>query len=130
MMQVARELQELGHEIVSRWVRGAHDIPDDGITLSAPAEVYAQFAEEDIDDLWSADCVIAFTEPPNGPARGGRHVEFGMALALEEFGNLSRLICVGHQENVFYCLTHVEFYENWDEAKQALGAENQACQAA
>jgi hypothetical protein len=39
-------------------------------------------ARQDCEDLMAADAVITFTEIPNTIlATGGRHVEFGLALA-------------------------------------------------
>lgn len=60
----------------------------------------------------SADCVISFTEAPRSSAnRGGRHVEFGIALA-----NGARVIVVGHRENIFHWLPQIEFFETWEQA--------------
>jgi hypothetical protein len=61
--------------------------------------------------------VVSFTEQPralNGN-RGGRHVEFGLAVALNK-----RLIVVGYRENLFHWLPQVEFVSSWQEAKQAI----------
>lgn len=52
-----------------------------------------------------------FSEPPDSHSkRGGRHVEFGMALAWG-----LRLIVIGQRENVFHCLPQVERYDTWDD---------------
>ena len=43
------------------------------------------FALEDYADVSAADIVVSFTEAPgSGAARGGRHVEFGLALAWDK----------------------------------------------
>ena len=66
-------------------------------------------ALEDVGDLAHADCLVTFTEQPERgvawAARGGRHVEFGIALACGK-----RLCVVGPRENVFHHLPSVEVY--------------------
>jgi hypothetical protein len=93
---------------------------------------WQQFSAEDIADLLEADTIINFTEPPNGngkgAGRGGRHVEFGVALGCEVLRQRHlpldsprfRLIVIGHRENVFHCLPCIEFYATWPEAMEAL----------
>lgn len=72
-----------------------------------------EFAQHDWDDVMAADVVISFTEQPRtaGGSRGGRHVEFGAALAAGK-----RCIVVGWRENVFHCLPQVEFFPTWAES--------------
>ena len=123
------ELERAGYTITSRWLNGSHQILPNGEPLgrdqealiesgAAPSDVRGQFAAEDWADLLAADTVISFTEPPRSKAsRGGRHVEFGAALALNK-----RCIVVGHRENVFHCLERVEYFETWDEVLDALVA--------
>lgn len=109
------KLEARGVTVTSRWLRGGHEwvgTPDEEI----PVEHNARFAQDDIDDLMAADVVVCFTESPrSGPARGGRHVEAGYALAMGK-----RLVVVGFRENVFYCLPQVEFYANWHDALESL----------
>lgn len=104
MQKYAAELGHLGFEITSRWINGDHDYQGQ----QSPADERLRFAQEDWADLLSADVVISFTEEPGkagGRNRGGRHVEFGAALALGK-----RCIVIGYRENVFHELTAVEFY--------------------
>lgn len=102
-------------EITSRWLLGGHEwvgTPDEEI----PVERNASFASDDLEDLLEADAVVCFTESPrSGPARGGRHVEMGYALAIGK-----RILTVGHRENVFYCLPDIEFFPSWDDAMRRL----------
>jgi hypothetical protein len=56
--------------------------------------------------LHKAATLISFTD--GAPARGGRHVEFGMAYAWGK-----RLIVVGPREHVFHALPLVEHYPDW-----------------
>jgi len=105
-------------EVNSRWLLGGHEwvgTADDDI----PVDRLAEFARDDIEDLMAADAMVCFTESPrSGPARGGRHVEFGYALAMGK-----RIIVVGYRENVFYCLPGVEFYPTWEDARARLLAD-------
>lgn len=117
MQQCRRDLEAIGCKVTSRWINGDHQIDDAGLSLQAKEAERIRFATEDRDDLARADCVISFTEKPRSSnSRGGRHVEYGMALALAK-----RVIVVGHRENVFHCLPEVEFYETWPDALAALG---------
>lgn len=106
LVQYAGQLKKMGHEVTSRWIAGNHQISDNGLSDEAHEAERTRFACEDWQDLWSAEMTISFTEPPRGSnSRGGRHVEFGAALA---FGQ--RVIVIGHRENVFHCLPNVEFF--------------------
>lgn len=120
MQERARELTAIGHVVTSVWIRGEHTAEGDA---NAAHDLKRQFAEDDIRDVMYADCVISFTEPPSevvGRGRGGRHVEFGIGLALGR-----RSIVVGHRENVFHSLPDVEFFETWDEALAHLADEQE-----
>ena len=58
------------------------------------------FAAVDYEDVAAAHVLIAFTSrPADGPSRGGRHVELGLALGMGK-----RVIIVGPFENVFHRL--------------------------
>lgn len=90
---------EVVFRVNSRWLTGAHEwsgVFDDDI----PMEVQNNFAREDLNDIANADVMICFTEPAGqGIARGGRHVEFGYAIAH----NIP-VIIIGPRENIFYSL--------------------------
>jgi hypothetical protein len=122
MQQVAADLQAAGHEVTSRWIWGSHDLPS-GVDVPDRAEA-TRFAVEDIADLMKAECLISFTEAPgaDGRARGGRHVEYGIALALHmTHTGAMRLITVGPRENVFHWLPFVAVYPTFDDALAAIG---------
>lgn len=120
----ADQLRALGHQVTSRWLLGQHqadvlEVDADGIPEHIP-EVARRFAEEDVEDVTFADVVVAFSEPPRSSAsRGGRHVEFGMALGwvLAGYstldGNRRRVIVIGQRENVFHCLRDVTVFADW-----------------
>jgi hypothetical protein len=126
MLQVASDLEAMGHDVASRWVRRSLDLQD----AEATVEERRAWADDDIMDIMTSNCAIAFTEDPVSPyARGGRHVEAGIALArrtMDDFKQLDlpmRLICVGPRENVFYCLPDWEHFRDWPACRAALEAE-------
>ncbi len=114
--QYAKELSENGHTVTSRWLHGFEQTDEEAVAVinaedSIP-EIGARFAQGDLEDINEADAVIAFTERPrSNQGRGGRHVEFGIAVALEK-----GLIVVGPRENIFHCLPQVEVCDTWSEA--------------
>lgn len=109
MREVRAQLQEFGHIVTARWVDGGHELKRDEPNVDAER---ARWAHEDFIDLAAAEGVISFTEEPRTTnSRGGRHVEFGVALGMGK-----RCIVVGHRENVFHCLPSVGFFPTWDMA--------------
>jgi nucleoside 2-deoxyribosyltransferase len=115
LKQYREELEAMDHRVTSRWLLGGHEwtgTPEEGI----PREVQARFAHEDRTDIILADTVICFTEPSrSGPARGGRHVEMGMAYAWQK-----QIIVVGGIENVFYALPEMIHADSWEAVKAMI----------
>lgn len=118
MIEYARELQDMGIEVTSRWLHEGESLNDRGeaIKQSIPDHIAAQHDLEDID---RADVMIQFTEPPASSRestqfftrynpRGGRHVEFGYALAKGK-----QLWVIGYRENIFHHLPNVFFWNSW-----------------
>lgn len=100
MEQVANRLKAAGHEVVARWVYGG----EEGLTRAAIAAL-------DLDDVDACDTLVSFTFPRGTLSTGGgRHVEFGYALARGK-----RLIVIGERENVFHHYFGVECYATLDE---------------
>jgi hypothetical protein len=134
------DLDRIGVSVTSRWLNGDHQIGDHGTPIGETGtsliEGYAggnspeaaalrlSFAQEDVSDVMAADIVISFTEPPRSTAsRGGRHVEFGLALGLwlsQPGGPAGRLWVVGYRENVFHWLPWIQFFPTWEHALGAL----------
>lgn len=134
------ELQAMGCSVTSRWLNGQHQISDAGVPIGdkgealvegdaacatsgpdteAAAQLRAQFALEDLKDVYRASVIIAFTEPARSTAsRGGRHVELGYAL-----GNGIKVIVVGYRENIFCWLPEVVFFPTWEEAREFIKGE-------
>ena len=82
-------------------------------------------ARQDCEDLMAADTVIIFTEIPNTIlATGGRHVEFGLALAQGK-----RMIIVSPRENVFhYLLPDSQIFATWNKAFATIRHQHTLCQ--
>lgn len=118
MQEYARQLSLCGHEVTARWILGDHELRSDG--QSDTPDWTVRFAQEDWADLMAAEIVLSFTEAPGpvvGRARGGRHVEFGAALAVGK-----RMIVITHRENVFHYLPQVEVVPSFAHAIGALTA--------
>ncbi len=109
--RIGNELQALGHIITSRWTLPNNDhINPAGMSEQAADVERRRFAMEDIEDIHACDCVISLMEAPRGNGRGGRHIEFGIALALGK-----KMIIIGPRETVFHHLDEVEHYETVDQ---------------
>lgn len=116
MQSHALDLERAGHVVTSRWIMGDHQLKDGELSEQAAEEKRIKFAQEDLNDLLNADICISFTEEPRSSnSRGGRHVEFGIALALKKL-----VLVVGYRENVFHCLPEVQFFETWNQARQTF----------
>lgn len=121
----------MGYDVQARWLDGKHQIDNVGKPLGdhgeslvedgenasyEAANLRAQFAKDDFEDVTKAELVISFTEPPRTTAtRGGRHVEFGIALGLR-----TPVFVIGYRENIFHWLPRVHFFETWDRALSVL----------
>jgi hypothetical protein len=113
-------LQAAGYHVTSRWLDTGDEFAD------GPR----QNAELDVIDLLAADTLIAFTEAPGvGSTRGGRHVEFGIALGVSVvsatfrprgYAKQYRILLVGPRESVFHHWRGLEQYDTWDQARAAL----------
>jgi len=106
--ELARKLQARGHTITSRWVKPDtnHVLPA-GLSEQAADAERTRFAIEDVADVIAADWMISLMEEPRSNGRGGRHVEFGMALARG-----CRVTIIGPRETVFHHLPSVEHFDN------------------
>jgi hypothetical protein len=108
MLGVGVDLMRAGHEVTSTWIENVHGTPP---TLLGPAR--------NLIDLGRADCMVTYTEPPEGnplgSARGGLRIEFGVALATGK-----RLCIVGPREDVLHHLPQVEIYATTAELIAAL----------
>ncbi len=127
------QLQQRGYTVTSRWLNGGHQIDHAGKQIGGDGEHLVEdgtaeeakalrrhFAVEDVEDVYAADMLIAFTEQPrSGHSRGGRHVEFGLAIARGK-----KVIVVGPRENVFCWLPEIEAFDSFEELAASTFAEN------
>lgn len=112
MREVAAHLRARGEEVTSRWINGSHELGE-----HPTDEARERLALEDLEDLQAADVVLAFSEEPRtmSNSRGGRHVEFGLAIGLGK-----PVFVVGPKENVFHYLPAVRHFRNTVEAAHAI----------
>lgn len=99
LLGYAGELKDAGFTITADWIYGLEPDEDWEIALKDKA------------DVERSDVLIAFTESEETPraSRGGRHVELGIALALDK-----RVLVIGPRENVFCHLPQVAHLPEWD----------------
>lgn len=94
--EVAKQLEEMGHEVTSRWLQ--ENEPLQSHMGDHTPEWYAKTAQTDLEDISAADAVLFYAEDPKvGTPRGGRHVEFGYAIAQGKF-----IFVIGPEENIFH----------------------------
>lgn len=111
-----KDLERLGFVVTSRWLDPSKEaqsdptIGKDGLDPTAMA-LNDRISRNDIADIMAADVVVSFTEPEGADVRnlrGGRHVEFGIALAWDK-----KLVIVGRRETVFHYLDDVWQFDTW-----------------
>jgi hypothetical protein len=121
------ELTALGIQVTSRWIDGPGQrrldndqllgpeeefLVESGATTPEALEVRRLCAAADLWDVGDAQIMLTFTF--GGGGRGGRHVEWGYALAQG-----LTLVVVGPREHIFHDLAHEQF-DSWQEAKGYL----------
>jgi hypothetical protein len=107
MRGVRDVLEALGHKVTSRWIdQHGGNLLESIIAekLNADPEAGAHYAQVDLEDLSAANTLISFTSADGG-GKGGRHVEFGVAIGLG-----LHLVLVGPREHVFHTLPDIEWY--------------------
>lgn len=112
----AAELRAAGFTITSSWLDETY--PPNIQTDDVSPEENKKFATQDMNDICESDMMIFFTDDTHSIVRGGRHVEFGLALAYKK-----EILVVGTEyENVFHYLPEVWRADNWVLAKSFLSA--------
>jgi hypothetical protein len=105
LLAVAQLLRAQGTIVTSRWLDGRHDkVP--------PVDC----AKDDLEDIDAAHGLLSFTEDNVGYMSGGRHVEFGYALARGKW-----LWIVGPFENVFHHLGRVRQFGSVSDWSNYMG---------
>lgn len=119
LCEIRDELVRMGHVVTSRWLDTEWDRQSPDGSSAAPPEYRREYAEIDLQDVSAADVVANFTEKPGlaNAGRGGRHVEFGYALALGK-----QVVVIGHRENLFHEHPSVVFFDSHWEWMRSLHA--------
>ncbi|MBU0847191.1 hypothetical protein KKH23_08420 [Patescibacteria group bacterium] len=100
-----QQLIDLGHVCDCRWLTNSkHQDEFDNLTTNKPG-FNCRLAQEDLADLYNSEALVLFGP---GSTRGGCHVEFGVALALNK-----RIIWIGRRTHVFSYLTCVKVYPDF-----------------
>lgn len=100
------KLADLGYVVTSRWLDAEASQIVKYPSGNRDADAIAS-ASRDYQDLFFADTIISVTFP--GEGRGGRHVEFGMALAWAK-----KLYIAGPREHIFHTLPAVTWYPDFE----------------
>ena len=98
--------------VTSRWIDlhgGTLSTSVDPAVFNADPAGNWHFGAACVNDVKSADTLVFFSEPSGG-GKGGRHVEFGIALALDK-----RTVVIGPLENIFHTGPKTERYSTWEE---------------
>lgn len=108
---LAARLEARGVEVVSDWHREIYAPSIDMRSLKP--DVLQDLAQKDLLQILESDAVLFLAEDPDHePPRGGRHVEFGFALALGK-----RLLVWGDPENIFHHLPNVRLIDSMEEVR-------------
>lgn len=100
---IAQGLRQLADiECTSRWLTGSSELND-------------EWARKDLEDIDAADVLVAlnaeaWNDPAANKGSGGRHVEFGYALAMGK-----PILLVGSRSNIFHYHSDVLFV-TWHDA--------------
>ncbi len=94
---LAMRLGLLDHIIVSEWLKQDRD-------FQSPL-AGSRFAKRDLEEIMAADILVCLTG--DTLSRGGRHSEFGMALALNK-----GIYIIGPRESVFHHHPNVRQYDD------------------
>ena len=109
----ADELEIVGFDVVSSWMRSEHDSDQD-----VTAEQLGEYACNDLAEMRRADLLVACTAASMSvdavrAMSGGRHVELGYFLSQR---GTSSVLLVGHPENAFHRLPGLEHAANLHQA--------------
>ena len=102
MRGYAQVLAQHGFIVTSRWLW--EEYPENVTISDLSPQENELCAQRDLEDIREAEMFIFFAEDPLvGTPRGGRHVEFGYALA---FG--MEIYVIGPPENIFHFTGNVQ----------------------
>ncbi len=103
-IRVMHACEARGIDVTSRW-------------LKMPSEETDEWARFDLEDVASADWLVALNPPQYAnKGTGGRHAELGYALALGK-----SIALIGEKSNIFHYLSHIVRVDNFDPVAIAHG---------
>lgn len=106
--RIAVLLRDRGYQITSQWLE--EDVAPDHTMSDITPEYAQESAYTDLADIDRADTLLFFSvDPLVGTPRGGRHVEFGYALAQG-----LQVIVIGPRENIFHYFDNIRNYPTMD----------------
>lgn len=110
MRRYAEQLRRAGITVTSRWLK------ESSTAVFNRHDDFSTYAQHDLDDVLTSDILIFFSEDEGVYTNGGRHVEFGIALAQG-----IPIWVVGEKENVFHSSFKVYHAASWERLLKALG---------
>lgn len=106
-------------KVRSRWLD--ETLPPEHELSQVTPQSSRNSASDDIEDIEACDTLVLFSEDPTiGVPRGGRHVEFGYALAKGK-----RIVVIGGQENIFHYLPQIVHYSTVQSFLEAEAISNE-----
>ncbi len=113
------QLADKGFICCSRWLDVVSN--DDGVQPPANSHENCNAARKDIADIYQAEFFVLFSEAEDSyRRRGGRLVEFGIALACLPY---PRIHIVGRRETVFHVLPEVRVHASWGECLESVSGQ-------
>jgi nucleoside 2-deoxyribosyltransferase len=117
--QDADDLLKYNITCTSSWVLEPHKPTTQMQDLTH--ETHQKYALQDVEDVLQADVLVFHTDPTKTIVRGGRHVEFGMAVMMNRLGSSTPIYCVGmEEENIFHHLPQVKHFATWADVLQQI----------
>ena len=107
ILKAGTQLKGKGHHIQSGWLYG-----EDGLKkqyAGDPEGFNRACAEKDLQDIRDSDALILFTGDYGSKSLGGKHTEFGYAMAIGKI-----VIIMGKRVNVFHFRNSLKHFEYWD----------------
>jgi|SRR5579864_1666814 len=110
----AEELRAGGVEVTSTWLNEPHKPTTQMHELTH--EEHQVYAIQDVKDVRAAKLMVFFADPTGTIVRGGRHVEFGIALERR-----MPIFVIGQQhENIFHHMPGVMHFDSWEKVRDLL----------
>ena len=114
----AEGLRLYGIETTSSWLDEPHKPTTQMGELTH--EQHQVYALADVRDVVAADLLIFQTDETKSIIRAGRHVEFGIALALGLTRYYPILVVGETRENIFHHMPQVRHFPDWESVQNEL----------